>query len=519
MSRVRKAGVTAAFAYVQLGLSMAAGIALVPLTLAYVDARSWGLWLATGELLGYAAMVDLGVLSVLPWMIAEADGRQDRASLRRLLSTGLAAAAIAALGYAAAGLAVWAVLPRALDLSAADRLQLRMPLAILVGTTALTYPLRVCRALLAGLQDAAFNGALAIVQTLLAAGITVVLLLNGYGVMALALAAAVPTVVISVAALVRAALLTPELFRGWTRPAAGEVRGLLAGGLGAWFAGIGWQLSAASNAIVITALGRPELVAVYACTAKLSALGTQFAWVLPDSGLVGLAQLHGEGVSADRVRSVVLMMLRLHLVLSGLLGCFLLAFNPTFVRVWVGPEFFGGVTLNVLLAAGVVATSFVHGLLTTTSVIGNRLRVGVLTLLNGGAQTALALALGSVWGLTGIGVAAIVSAALIAVPGATILLGHVSTVRMRDFRTLSTAWFVRILPGAVGAAAVGAASGWLRPDGALALTLGVCGVALWAIRPLFLELPIDPRWNALLVRARVVPATLPHAAAPAGADQ
>ena len=46
---------------------------------------------------------------------------------------------------------------------------------------------------------------------------------------------------------------------------------------------------------MIALVGRTEWVAIYSCTSKLSGLSTQLTWVLPDSGLIGLSQLHGEG--------------------------------------------------------------------------------------------------------------------------------------------------------------------------------------------------------------------------------
>src|SRR5688500_10012624 len=85
MSRVRKAAVNASFSYAQFAIAIVTGIVLIPLTLHHLGARSWGLWLASGELLGYAGMVDLGVIGVLPWMLAEADGAHDRQRMRRLV--------------------------------------------------------------------------------------------------------------------------------------------------------------------------------------------------------------------------------------------------------------------------------------------------------------------------------------------------------------------------------------------------------------------------------------------------
>ena len=51
MSRVRIAALTASFNYLQYALAIASGLVLVPLTIGAVGPRSYGLWLATGELL------------------------------------------------------------------------------------------------------------------------------------------------------------------------------------------------------------------------------------------------------------------------------------------------------------------------------------------------------------------------------------------------------------------------------------------------------------------------------------
>ena len=74
---------------------------------------------------------------------------------------------------------------------------------------------------------------------------------------------------------------------------------LLSNGIGVWIAGFGWRLVSASTSMVIAVVGRTEWVAIYACTSKLSAVSTQVACVLPDSGLVRpTSQLHGEGSPA-----------------------------------------------------------------------------------------------------------------------------------------------------------------------------------------------------------------------------
>ena len=103
MSRTARASIAAAFSYVHVGVTLIAGLWLVPFMLDTSARRSYGLWLASGELLAYAGLAELGMLVTLPWLIAQADGQGDRARLRQLVSTGAAAAAISAVGYVATG--------------------------------------------------------------------------------------------------------------------------------------------------------------------------------------------------------------------------------------------------------------------------------------------------------------------------------------------------------------------------------------------------------------------------------
>jgi O-antigen/teichoic acid export membrane protein len=473
--------------------------------------------------LGYAAMIDLGVLGVLPWMIAEADGRRDRTAIRRFVSTGLLVGALTGAGYALVAFGLWQVLPSALRLTPADRALIAPPLTLLIGVHALGYPLRVFRAVLAGLQDALFNGVLTLAQAALTVAFTAVLLFKGYGLFALAAAASIPAAIVLCVATVRVLVVAPDLISGWTLPRVADVRHLLGNGMGVWLSAIGWQLLAASNAIVMTGLGRPEWVPIYACTAKLSALGTQLAWVLPDSGLVGLAQVAGEEQSPERLRRVVMMMLRLHLLLAGGGALALLALNPSFVSIWVGAELFGGLRLNALLAAGIVLYSLLHGLITTASVLGNRLKVGLVTLVNGVVQIGLAVAFGRMWGLSGIAAAGLVAAAATAVPACIgLLMPRTALTSAHLANALVRPWLVRIAPLAAVAASIGVFRGQLGLVVSGALGSLVLALYLWSMRPFYDGLPVPARVFNWLVKVRLVPAiemrTAP-AAVGVGADR
>jgi O-antigen/teichoic acid export membrane protein len=507
MNRVRVAALTASFNYLQYALAIASGLLLVPLTINAVGPRSYGLWLATGELLGYAGMVDLGVLGVLPWMVADADGRADRKRLRELVANGVTVGTVIGIGYAIVAMVLWVLVPATVNVPAADRSALARPLLLLVAVTAAAYPLRTFAALLTGLQDALFNGVLSVAQSATYFVMALIGLSRGWGLYALALASASSTAVAVGASFGRTLVIAPDLLRQWPRPQPATIRSLLTNGLGVWIAGFGWRLMAASTSMVIAVVGRTEWVAIYACTSKLSALSTQLTWVLPDSGLVGLSQLHGEGRPQSRVRAVVMTIIRLHLVLAGTTACAVLVFNAAFVTSWVGPAYFGGHALNVWLAGGIVVSSFVHALVTTASVLGDRLKIGAATIVNGVAQTALAFVFGAWWTLAGIAGASVVAALATSAPAGLVLLRASTGISWRMlWDELLSPWLQRMAPVAVVCGAVGILirdAGALAAGGVAAIALGICFLA---VRPLLSGLPLSEQWTRRLVRVRVLPA-------------
>jgi O-antigen/teichoic acid export membrane protein len=508
MSRTRKAIISASFGYTQFALAMMSGILLVPLILSRLETRTYGLWLATGELLAYTAILDLGVFTVLPWMVAEADGRKDNDAIRSLIIRGLLIGLCVGLGFILVFAVLWWLTPSLLKLTELDRATLKGPLMLLVIATALVYPLKVFSATLVGLQDVAFNGVLVVVQLSLNIGLTLVLLLKGYGLYSLAAAAAIPQILTMGASGLRLRMIAPGLLKGWQWPSLSGLRLLFSQSLGVWLGGFGWQLAAASSGLIITYLGHPEWVPIYVCTAKLSQLLMQMCWMLPDSGLVGLAQLHGEG-KMERVRYVVGTMLKLHLILSSAAACLILALNPLFVRLWVGTNLFGGLSLNALMAIGLIWLSWIHGLVGSTAVVGNRLRVGIATMLNGVLHVALALMLGARWGLKGIVVASLVSGTLTTLPlGSWLLKLSVGLDFRWTLRHIWLPWFIRVVPLLAIAAVLGSfymsISFWLSV--VLGMSLEI--IYLWWMRPLYQSLPLDPRLRRWLVTFRLVPTTV-----------
>ena len=492
MSRTRNALVTAIFTYVNFGLAIVSGIVLVPLILRAVGAHAYGLWLTTAELLAYAGMLDVGVLGILPWLVAQADGRGDVAEIRSLLSRALVIAAGAGIVLAVVVFGAGPGLLSALSLARGDFEAVVGPLLVVAALMAVTYPLRIFYAALVGLQDVMFTGGLAVSQTALSIGLTLWLLAEGYGLYAVAAAAVVPPAAAALASVVRLRSVQPAVFGGWPAPDVRRIRAMLVDGVGAWIGGVGWTMVAATSAIVITFLGHPEAVVVYACTAKLSQISFHLSRVLPDSTLVGLAQIDG-AQQRQRLRRAITTILRVHLVLSGAAAIVALSFNRLFVTVWVGDAFFGGAALNLALVGALVSMSLAHGLVSCAAVLGYRRHVGMVTIAYGILTVTLAVLFGRGLGLAGVAMAPIVSGAVTTLPAGMFMLRRMSILSLRWFvRELWLPWAMRFVPvvTVIGLAAM--ASDRVASDHVIHSVLGVGSIVVYTLTSLSLcrDLPL-----------------------------
>jgi len=153
MSRTRRILGGTTISYVHQAAVILVGLWLTPFLLRRVGQHEYGLWLVVGQLLGYLALLDLGVIAILPREVAFASGLPDAqaaneqiaslvAQVRRIVRWQLPALAIACA-------VVWWFLP-------AEWASLRWPLALVFVAFIALYPLRIVSAVLQGAQDLPF---------------------------------------------------------------------------------------------------------------------------------------------------------------------------------------------------------------------------------------------------------------------------------------------------------------------------------------------------------------------------
>lgn len=487
MSRTVRATIATLFGYARFGAAFAIGLALVPFTLHHVGATMYGYWLASGELMAYAALTEFGVLVTLPWLIAEADGRGDRDRIRELVTTGAGAALLSAAVCLLVSVLLWFALPRVLHIGPEQRSAVIGPVLVVALLGAVAHPLRVFGCVLGGLQDVRYTGVVDLLTLLLGPALTVVLLLQGHGLYALAFAAAVPQVLAGFCNLFRVRSIAPDLLRGWRRPEWRGIRRLYVEGSGAWLSGWGWRLISASDGLVLAALGRPTAVAALAFTNKLAQALTQMAWVPCDSGLPGLANLAGEH-QGPRVKQTIVVMMRVYLALAGAVACVILAVNPAFVRGWVGLNFYAGANANLLIATLVVTMSFGHAISVVSSVLGQRVQIGAATFTAGIIHVVLAFGIGMRLGIVGVLIAGVLSHGLVFATLAWRPFARATGMpETALFDDVVRPWLLRMAPLAVLSWVIQKMIG--TPPLAVTIALGgaVGLAAVWHMRPLYLS--------------------------------
>ncbi|MGD2135485.1 MAG: oligosaccharide flippase family protein, partial [Gemmatimonadales bacterium] len=183
MTRTRRFLGGLAFGYANQALVTLVGLWLTAFLLTRLGQADYGLWLVGTRILGYLMLLDLGIVALLPRETAFATGRAggsvDAQALRELVGRTTRLVLWQMPLVALAGTIVWLALP-------ADWEALRNPLGIVMAVFVLQFPLRVLQATLQGLQELSFLGGVYTLAWTLGTALTVVLVLAGWGLYALA---------------------------------------------------------------------------------------------------------------------------------------------------------------------------------------------------------------------------------------------------------------------------------------------------------------------------------------------
>ncbi len=430
---VKRAAIASAFNYAHFAMAFVVGVVLFPATVRSVGIEPFGWWLAAQELTGFVVFLDLGVYSVVPFLLAKKIAENDDRAIGTVVSDslciGIGVAIILTILF---GIWAWCG-PKDLSIHGGGQSDLFFESASILWICYIAqFPIKVFPTILNGFQDVVVAGALQILQSVLTIAITIWTIVSDFGVTGLAFAVGVPPILVSFIALLRVHQRHLSLLN-WGRPTWNSFIELIYEGAALWVSGIGHRLLASFNGTIFTLAGRPDLATIYAGMTKLPTVLLPLATNVPDSALIGLGQIRASDDHETTKRTAICLLV-LYYLLSCMVAIFVMAANPAFVTWWLGPELFAGTWVNIVVMLGVMVAGFAGGCFKMAAAISKRWVVGLATLVAGIFQIVLGLGLIRSHQIAGLPEASFIVWTMIILPIGLWIVATIFHIRLNDLK-------------------------------------------------------------------------------------
>lgn len=323
---------------------MVVGLWLTPFLLRHLGQRDYGIWLVGLQSLSYLAILDLGVIGLLPREVAFASGGGKGEDAPERVRELLEENAVVVLWQTpvlalALVIALWVLMNQTSGLLGV--------MGIIFAVYGLQFPLRIYFAALEGLQDFQFVGTLQFSTWLLGIIVNVYLIASGKGLYSLAWGWAATQGGMALGTMWRMYAKFPQYaprrlqWLNWSRVAAHFKAGL-------WVSvsQITQLLIGTTSTLAIAYSGGAVAVVPFSCTQKLTQIFNNQPNVILQSAQPGLTQLRASATK-EHLSQVIGTLTQAVLMMSGALGCVVLCVNGGFVKTWVGAEQYVGIEFTI----------------------------------------------------------------------------------------------------------------------------------------------------------------------------
>lgn len=442
MSRTRRILSGVVLGYANQGLLVLAGLFLTPFLIKRIGQQDYGLWLLGAQIVSYLALIDLGIVALLPREIAYAIGRaggvDNAADLPVITGQTLKLTLWQTPFVLLTGLILWR--------TTSDKWpSLYVPLGIILFCYVLLFPLRIFPSLLQGLQDLSFIGKLQSTVFLAATAVTICSVLAGGGLKALAISWIFSQSAITIACIFRLQRrFTHALPKRLPRLPWSVVRTHLTNGIWASIYQTAVMLVYAADVFIIGKILGPAALVAYSCSGKLiSVLSNQPQMLMQMAG-PALSEMR-MSESPARLYHVCIALTQAMLILSGGVGCVVLMVNQGFIGWWVGSPLYGGFLLNILLLAVMLLRHWNTTAVYSIFCFGYEKRITITMILDGLVTVALATALTRRLGPIGAPIGSIVGVCAVSLPLNLTMLARETDVTFVALLKPLYGWFWRFL--------------------------------------------------------------------------
>lgn len=350
----KKAYLNALASALDYGTRLIVGFVINPLLVAGLGSYGYGAWQVLGRLVDYLNPAGGRSTQALKWTIANQQASTDYEDKRRQVGSAVAVWLLLLPFFVSLGAVLVWFAPIWLDAPTDFSQTVRFAAAILVASLIIVTIMDVPRSVLTGENLGYKRMGLSALLVAVGGALTALALYLDAGLIGVAAAALAATVLTGVLFL-RVARRHVHWF-GIAKPVHGAVRSFLR--LSGWFLvwGLVMRLMKASDVVILGIVDSAELVTVYALTKYVPETLISFVAIMVFGITPGLGGIIGSRnlQKAIRVRKEIMLFTWL---LVTVLGATILLWNQSFVRLWVGQQYYAG-PMPTLLMIGMV-TQFV----------------------------------------------------------------------------------------------------------------------------------------------------------------
>jgi O-antigen/teichoic acid export membrane protein len=314
------------------------GFLLSPFVLGRVGASDYGLWVLVTSLTGYASVLEFGISTAVVKYVAEYRTRGERSEAAALVATALSLYTVLGLLAVAVSVILAMLLPRIIQIPPGDE-DKAVRLVLLAGVgLGISIPATTVVAVLRGLQRFDLLNLLYVINTLFSAAATIAVLLLGWGVVGIAVAAIPVTILTQLPGLYLIRRADPQMQLGWRGARLGLVRTVTGFSFSLFAMQVARQLILRTDELVIATSLPIRSVTPYSFGRRLgeipNLLANQFIRTL-----MPLASGFHAAADWNRLRALFVSGIRLALAISMPIAVILSVLGSSLLSVWIGAEY------------------------------------------------------------------------------------------------------------------------------------------------------------------------------------
>lgn len=354
-SRKRAIALQATCGYLDTGVIIIQGLVLVPFYLHFIGAHVYGLWLASGGVLGMLGLVNFGISSFSIQRIARDYGRQNLTGVCSYFTNGLIIYLFISLMLGGLGWAVSLILPEALNVASEHSELLRECFQLAVAAIAISIINECLRSFAQALLRPLFVGLGQVVGRLVGIAVTVWLLFSDSGLWAIPAGMLIAELFVLVSNCFYAFVLYRQFPGGrWLNREI--IREYFRTSPALLMARVGGTLSQESEPVLITLFLSPEITSAYMITRRAADIVFRMLSVVVSSTTGSFSHLAG-GADPEKTKKAVLNLLFLSFFFGVIGFATYVGANTAFVLLWVGESFLMDQIVIALVGIGFLSRS------------------------------------------------------------------------------------------------------------------------------------------------------------------